>query len=206
MSPNQEQDSPKRVWYASYGSNLQRERFMCYIEGGTPEGSAKRNEGCRDKSEPTESRPISLNFELYFAGRSGTWGGSGGVLLLSRRLSVFVRHIVPFFLEERDCSLTPKGGGAARDEGTLWGDSFQGGPECCPSVLAADQGRRCRQREQERITRKKEWSALRRNCLKKTRRPASELLGTHLSLHRFEQCQAAVRGGRMKRRKFYYKS
>jgi hypothetical protein len=31
----------------------------------------------------------------------------------------------------------PKGGGAARDEGTLWGDSFQGGPECSPSVLSA---------------------------------------------------------------------
>ena len=36
MSPNQEQSSPKRVWYASYGSNLQRERLMCYIKGGTP--------------------------------------------------------------------------------------------------------------------------------------------------------------------------
>src|SRR6202011_4779241 len=66
MSPNQKQSTPKRVWYASYGSNLKRKRFMCYIKGGTPEGSAKRNEGCRDKSEPTESRPISLNFTLYF--------------------------------------------------------------------------------------------------------------------------------------------
>jgi hypothetical protein len=77
MLPNQDQSTPKRVWYACYGSNLQRERLMCYIEGGTPEGSAKRNEGCRDKSEPTESRPTSLNFELYFAGRFRRWGNGG---------------------------------------------------------------------------------------------------------------------------------
>jgi hypothetical protein len=61
MSPNQEQSTPKRIWYASYGPNLQRKRLMCYI-GGTPEGSAKGNAGCRDKSEPTASRPTSLKF------------------------------------------------------------------------------------------------------------------------------------------------
>lgn len=49
---------------------------LCYIKGGTPKGSAKQNEGCRDKSEPTKSRPISLNFELYFAGRFRRWGNS----------------------------------------------------------------------------------------------------------------------------------
>jgi hypothetical protein len=81
MLANQEHAAVKLIWYASYGSNLKRERFMCYIKGGTPEGSAKRNEGCRDKSEPTESRPISLNFELYFAGRSKKWG-NGGVAFL----------------------------------------------------------------------------------------------------------------------------
>ena len=78
MSPNQKQSTPKRVWYASYGSNLKRKRFMCYIKGGTPEGSAKKYDGCfRDKSEPIESRPISINWELYFAGRSRPWGNCG---------------------------------------------------------------------------------------------------------------------------------
>jgi len=24
------------VWYAGYGSNLNKQRFMCYIKGGTP--------------------------------------------------------------------------------------------------------------------------------------------------------------------------
>ena len=78
MSTNQEHAAIKLVWYASYGSNLKRKRFMCYIKGGTPEGSARKCDGCfRDRSDPIESRPISLNFELYFAGQSKTWGNGG---------------------------------------------------------------------------------------------------------------------------------
>ncbi len=46
---------------------------MCYIKGGRPRGSAKQYLGCRDKRDPIESRPMPLNFELYFAGQSNTW-------------------------------------------------------------------------------------------------------------------------------------
>jgi hypothetical protein len=115
MSPNQEQDSPKRVRYASYGSNLQRERFMCYIEGGTPEGSAKRNEGCRDKSEPEESRPISLNFELYFAGRFRRWGNGAlafirenpkGYPTLGRMYQITDEQLNDLVLQENESPVT----------------------------------------------------------------------------------------------------
>ena len=34
---------------------------------------AKQYLGSRDKRDPIESKPIPLNFELYFAGRSNTW-------------------------------------------------------------------------------------------------------------------------------------
>jgi hypothetical protein len=164
------------------------------------------NKGCfRDKNDSIEIRQKSLNYELYFAGQSGTWG-NGGVLVLPRRLSVFVWHIVPFFLRGAGLPSHLKRRRRRPGRGDGWGDSFQGGPECCPSVLAADQGRRCRQREQERITRKKEWSALRRNCLQKTRRPRLGATWNASVPAPVEQCQAAVRGGRMKRRKFYYKS
>jgi hypothetical protein len=78
MSTNQEHAAVKLVWYASYGSNLKRERFMCYIKGGIPPGGAKPNKGCfRDKNDPIEVRQRSLNYELYFAGQSGTWGNGG---------------------------------------------------------------------------------------------------------------------------------
>lgn len=54
---------------------------MCYIEGGVPEYRTEPNEGARDKTPPVESRPISFNLALHFAGRSGAWGG-GGVAFL----------------------------------------------------------------------------------------------------------------------------
>ena len=91
MLANQERAAVKLVWYASYGSNLKRERFMCYIKGGRPRGSAKQYLGCRDKRDPIESRPIPLNFELYFAGRSNTWprrekdsGVPGGIAFIGQ--------------------------------------------------------------------------------------------------------------------------
>jgi hypothetical protein len=79
MPVDQKKYTSKLVWYASYGSNLKRERFFCYIKGGTPQGSTRSKPyvGCRDKTDPIDSRSISLKFELYFAGQSPTWGNSG---------------------------------------------------------------------------------------------------------------------------------
>ena len=61
------------IWYASYGSNLNTNRFLCYIKGGTPQFSQKKYEGCRDKSMPISSREILIPHELYFAKSSGIW-------------------------------------------------------------------------------------------------------------------------------------
>lgn len=72
-----------RVWYASYGSNLNSDRFLCYILGGTPTGSKHRNPGSRDRTPPLDSRPLTLNFELYFAGNIRAWG-DGGVAFIRR--------------------------------------------------------------------------------------------------------------------------
>jgi len=75
--------SPRRelVWYASYGSNLAyQKRFLCYIKGGTPAGSRKRNSGCRDIRPPLDIRPITLDFELFFAGHFKGWGGAAAFI------------------------------------------------------------------------------------------------------------------------------
>ena len=79
MPPGQKHTTANLVWYASYGSNLKLERFMCYIKGGAPKRSTSTRPyvGCRNKSDPKDSRPISLRFELYFAGRSVRWGNGG---------------------------------------------------------------------------------------------------------------------------------
>ncbi len=65
------------VWYACYGSNLCKERFLWYIQGGGP----KNNHGCQDKTLPVVDRPYIINHELYFANQSRTWG-NGGVAFL----------------------------------------------------------------------------------------------------------------------------
>ena len=64
-----------RVWYASYGSNLARDRFRCYVEGGRPPGAARVCPGCRDTTMPSQDVATRLPGRLHFAWRSPTWGG-----------------------------------------------------------------------------------------------------------------------------------
>ena len=63
------------VWYAAFGSNLDQDRFSCYLSGGRPLGGRMRQPGCRDPQPPRHSVPAELPYQLYFAGRSATWGG-----------------------------------------------------------------------------------------------------------------------------------
>ncbi|WKK76315.1 hypothetical protein QYS49_02815 [Marivirga salinae] len=65
------------IWYASYGSNISTERFMCYIQGGKPEGATRTYQGCVDQSPPIEQNPIKIPHELYFAKSAGVWNGGG---------------------------------------------------------------------------------------------------------------------------------
>lgn len=72
-----EDGRPTKVWYASYGSNLNRARFMTYIEGGSPEGSTATHPGCRDTTAPLEDTPIRFGGRMHFAASSGRWDGGG---------------------------------------------------------------------------------------------------------------------------------
>ncbi len=65
------------IWYASYGSNLLKNRFHCYIQGGIPNGSVKNHIGCRDKSLPVQEKNIIINRKLYFAKQKSSWGRGG---------------------------------------------------------------------------------------------------------------------------------
>lgn len=72
-----EDGRPVNVMYASYGSNLHRDRFMKYIEGGTPPGSRRNYPGCTDPSEPEFDIPIRYHggFRAHFALTSSVWRG-----------------------------------------------------------------------------------------------------------------------------------
>lgn len=65
------------VWYACYGSNIREERFLCYINGGTPPGAVRNFTGCSDKTKPKDSRPFTIDREMYFAKEAETWNGGG---------------------------------------------------------------------------------------------------------------------------------
>jgi hypothetical protein len=64
-----------RVWYASYGSNLSRDRFRCYLRGGRPEGATRTYPGARDTTDPQGDESMLLPGEVFFGWRSPTWGG-----------------------------------------------------------------------------------------------------------------------------------
>lgn len=79
--------SAKRyIWYASYGSNIFRGRFLCYIQGGQPKGSMTNYDGCRDKSLPIAESTIILHHTLYFAKSPKNWQ-NGGVAFLNTELN-----------------------------------------------------------------------------------------------------------------------
>ena len=70
------------VWYASYGSNIQRNRFMCYVQGGQPDGCDSNYHGCRNKSLPLANSLYYIPSQLYFAKVSTGWH-QGGVGFIS---------------------------------------------------------------------------------------------------------------------------
>jgi len=61
-------DSPY-VWYACYGSNVNKNRFMKYIDG------------CSDKTPPVEDRPFRFEHSIYFAKTAGNWYSGGKAFL-----------------------------------------------------------------------------------------------------------------------------
>lgn len=58
----------KYIWYACYGSNINKDRFMEYINS------------CNDKTPPVEDRPFVFNHNIYFAKKSQKWNGAKAFL------------------------------------------------------------------------------------------------------------------------------
>ncbi|KAF8664173.1 hypothetical protein HU200_054921 [Digitaria exilis] len=79
--------SRTHVWYASFGSNMWKPRFICYIQGGKVEGMSIPCCGSRDTSAPRGTMWKIVPHRLLF-GRSFTpcWG-TGGVAFLNPEIN-----------------------------------------------------------------------------------------------------------------------
>jgi len=73
------------VWYACYGSNLYKKRFLYYIQGGGPEGATKLYKGCSNKNNPRDDKQITIPYELYFSKRSSRWENRGVAFVKSEK-------------------------------------------------------------------------------------------------------------------------
>jgi len=77
-------NSQDLVWYAGYGSNLSRGRFMNYLDGGKPMGATTPNPGSRNGSKPLADKPFVIKqFALYFADEKRSvekWGGAAAFI------------------------------------------------------------------------------------------------------------------------------
>jgi hypothetical protein len=63
------------VWYAAYGSNLDADRFACYLHGGCPPGATRTYPGSREPVDAQAVRAFTMPGRLAFAWESPTWGG-----------------------------------------------------------------------------------------------------------------------------------
>ncbi|KAH9722175.1 Histone deacetylase 5 [Citrus sinensis] len=71
------------VFYASFGSNMWKSRFLCYIEGGQVEGMQKPCSGSKDRNPPKEILWKTFPHHLFFGHDSSHTWGPGGVAFLN---------------------------------------------------------------------------------------------------------------------------
>lgn len=101
---------PASVWYAAYGSNLSRERFMAYVAGGRPPGGRRLYAGARDRSAPVGDRPARFDRDIFFAGSARTWGG-GSVAFLADAPGAALGRIYLITSEQFDDVVVQENGG-----------------------------------------------------------------------------------------------
>ena len=61
------------IWYVSYGSNINIERFYCYIFGGIPKYTNKNHIGSKIKENPVQQSGLKIPYELYFSKSADVW-------------------------------------------------------------------------------------------------------------------------------------
>ncbi|KLU64436.1 gamma-glutamylcyclotransferase family protein YtfP [Desulfosporosinus acididurans] len=99
------------VWYACYGSNINKDRFMKYINGDETSGNPNKRKGCQDKTPPMDEKPMLIEHPIYFANESSQWDNKGVAFLdTSRRGRCFgKKYLITWEQFERIHELEGKG-------------------------------------------------------------------------------------------------
>ncbi|KAH7428788.1 hypothetical protein KP509_09G017500 [Ceratopteris richardii] len=85
MTNNSQLEDGVYVWYASYGSNMWKDRLLCYLQGGQVQGMGTRCVGARNKASPVNTCWLQVENEMFFGhSYTQTWG-AGGVAFLDPR-------------------------------------------------------------------------------------------------------------------------
>lgn len=71
------------VWYASYGSNISNNRFLCYIGGGRAKGALSEEVGARNHALPLKYEMLRIGKKQYFATESKRWQNQGVAFISS---------------------------------------------------------------------------------------------------------------------------
>ena len=71
-------DDEDVVWYAVYGSNLSKERFLCYVKGGYCKANGNYYKGCTNKQLVSDKDDHAwFPGRMYFGNTSGSWNDKG---------------------------------------------------------------------------------------------------------------------------------
>jgi gamma-glutamylcyclotransferase (GGCT)/AIG2-like uncharacterized protein YtfP len=65
------------VWYATYGSNLNQDRFSKYIFGGEYVLNGRRYSGCKNKMSWIDETVRVYKGQMYYGNSSPSWDGKG---------------------------------------------------------------------------------------------------------------------------------
>ena len=60
------------LWYVAYGSNMLREGFMRYINGGSV-GNSRPRSACNDLTPPVAVKTFEIPYDMYFGNNSPSW-------------------------------------------------------------------------------------------------------------------------------------
>ncbi|MDO4484560.1 MAG: gamma-glutamylcyclotransferase family protein, partial [Clostridia bacterium] len=79
------------VWYAAYGSNMNAERFKCYLAGGCCQENGNYYPGCSDPSLWTDTYFTEAEGVVYFGNHSPSWDAGVAFYLPTKGQSAVVR-------------------------------------------------------------------------------------------------------------------